>query len=103
LIVDAPGLTVSKKGNYIEEKWIRKRKEFIKVHTAADTKSKKAVSFRVTRGNVHDAKKFCPLVIEAARIKGTCMPNRPVKFFFTFNVMSSLLDVTPSKQKNSLP
>ncbi|MFZ0512068.1 MAG: transposase [Candidatus Nitrosopolaris sp.] len=64
LVVDASDLTVSKKGDYIEEKWIRKKKEFIKLHIAADAKSKKVVSFRVTRGNVHDAKKFCPLVRE---------------------------------------
>ena len=57
LVVDASGLTVSKKGDYIEEKWIRKKKEFIKLHIAADAKSKKVVSFRITRGNVHDAKK----------------------------------------------
>ena len=49
---------VSKKGDYIEEKWIRKKKEFIKLHIAADAKSKKVISFRITRGNVHDAKKF---------------------------------------------
>lgn len=66
LVVDASGLTVSKKGDYIEEKWIRKKKEFIKLHIAVDAKSKKVVSFRITRGNVHDAKKFCPLVREAA-------------------------------------
>ena len=65
LVVDASGLTVSKKGDYIEEKWIRKKKEFIKLHIAADAKSKKVVSFRITRGNVHDAKKFCPLVRES--------------------------------------
>ena len=66
LVVDASGLTVSKKGDYIEEKWIRKKKEFIKLHIAVDVKSKKVISFRITRGNVHDAKKFCPLVREAA-------------------------------------
>jgi Transposase DDE domain len=65
LVVDASGLTVSKKGDHIEEKWIRKKKEFIKLHMAADAKSKKVVSFRITRGNVHDAKKFCPLVRES--------------------------------------
>ena len=27
LVVDASGLTVSKKGDYIEEKWIRKKKK----------------------------------------------------------------------------
>ena len=29
LIVDASGLTISKKGDYIEEKWIWKKKEFV--------------------------------------------------------------------------
>jgi hypothetical protein len=38
LVVDASDLTVSKKGDYIEEKWIRKKKEFVKLHTAADAK-----------------------------------------------------------------
>ncbi|MFZ0223256.1 MAG: transposase, partial [Candidatus Nitrosopolaris sp.] len=67
MVVDASGLTVSTKGDYIEEKWIRKKKEFIKLHIAADAKSKKVVSFRITRGNVHDAKKFCPLVRESSK------------------------------------
>jgi hypothetical protein len=49
LVVDASGLTISKKGDYIEEKWIRKKKEFIKLHIAADAKSKKVISFRITR------------------------------------------------------
>jgi hypothetical protein len=45
----------------------RSKKEFIKLHIGADAESKKVVSFRVTIGNVHDAKKFCPLVIEASK------------------------------------
>ena len=54
LIVDASGLTITKKGDYyIEQKWIRKKKEFIKLHIAVDAKSKKVVSFRVTKGNIH--------------------------------------------------
>jgi hypothetical protein len=40
LIIDASGLTVSKKGDYIEEKWIREKKDFIKLHIAVDEKSK---------------------------------------------------------------
>lgn len=66
LVVCASGLAVSKKGDYIEEKWIRKKKEFIKLHIAVDAKSNKVVSFRITKGNVHDTKKFGPLVKEAA-------------------------------------
>jgi Transposase DDE domain len=67
LIVDTSGLTVSKKGDYIEEKWIREKKEFIKLHIAVDEKSEKVVSFRITKGNVHDTKKFGPLVKESAK------------------------------------
>lgn len=68
LIVDASGLTISKKGDYIEEKWILEKKEFVKLHIAVDEKSKKVVlSFRITKGDVHDSKKFCPLVKEAAQ------------------------------------
>jgi len=53
LVVDASGLTVSKKGYYIEEKWIRKKKEFIKLHIAADAKSKtyRSVSFFLLIGS----------------------------------------------------
>jgi hypothetical protein len=52
LIVDASGLTVSNKGDYTEEKW--KKKEFFKLHIAVDERSEKVVSFRITKGNVHD-------------------------------------------------
>ena len=37
------------------------------MHIAVDEKSKKVVSFRITKGDVHDSKKFCPLVKEAAQ------------------------------------
>jgi len=64
VIVDASGLTITKKGDYIEQKWIRKKKEFIKLHIAVDAKSEKIISFRVTKGNVHDSKKFSPMIRE---------------------------------------
>jgi len=66
VIVDASGLTITKKGDYIEQKWIRKKKEFIKLHIAVDAKSEKIVSFRVTKGNVHDSKKFSPIIREVS-------------------------------------
>jgi hypothetical protein len=64
LIVDASGLTITKKGDYIEQKWIRKKKEFVKLHIAIDAKSKKIMSFRITKGNVHDSKKLGPMIRE---------------------------------------
>jgi hypothetical protein len=66
VIVDASGLTITKKGDYIEQKWIRKKKEFIKLHIAVDAKSEKIISFRVTKGNVHDSKKFSPMIREVS-------------------------------------
>ena len=69
LIVDASGLTISKKGDYIEDKWKREKKEFVKLHISVDEKSKKVVSFRITKVNVHDTKKFGPLVKEAVASK----------------------------------
>jgi len=50
LVVDASGLTTSKKGDYIEEKWIRNKKEFIKLHIAVDAKSKKLI--KSTRSSI---------------------------------------------------
>jgi hypothetical protein len=64
LIVDASGLTITKKGDYIEQKWIRKKKEFVKLHIAVDAISKKIMSFRVTKGNVHDSKELGPMIRE---------------------------------------
>ena len=68
VIVDASGLTITKKGDYIEQKWIRRKKEFIKLHIAVDAKSEKIVSFRVTKGNVHDSKKFSPMIREVSEV-----------------------------------
>ena len=51
LIVDASGLTITKKGDYIEQKWISKKKEFVKPRIAVDAKSERIVSFRITKGN----------------------------------------------------
>jgi IS5 family transposase len=44
----------------------KEKREFVKLHIAVDAKSKKVVSFRITKGNVHDSRKLGPLVREAA-------------------------------------
>ena len=67
LVVDASGLTLTKKGDYIEQRWISKRKEFVKLHIAVDAKSEKIVSFRITKGNIHDSKKLGPMIKEVAK------------------------------------
>jgi hypothetical protein len=42
LIVDASGLTISKKGDYIEDKWKREKKEFVKLHYICRRKVKES-------------------------------------------------------------
>jgi hypothetical protein len=67
LVIDASGLTTSKKGNYIEDKWKKERREYLKLHIAVDVKSKQIVSFRITKGTVHDSKKFVPMIKEISK------------------------------------
>jgi IS5 family transposase len=65
-VVDTSGHTLTKKGDYIEQRWIRKRKEFVKLHIAVDAKSEKILRFRVTKRNIHDSKKLDPMIKEVA-------------------------------------
>jgi hypothetical protein len=67
LVIDASGLTTSKKGNYIEDKWKKERREYLKLHIAVDVKSKQIISFRITKGTVHDSKKFVPMIKEISK------------------------------------
>ncbi|MGB9167398.1 MAG: IS5 family transposase [Nitrososphaeraceae archaeon] len=70
VIIDASGLiTSSKKGNYIEDKWKKERREYLKLHIAVDIKSKQIISFRVTKCTVHDSKKFVPMIKEISNNK----------------------------------
>lgn len=39
-------------------------REYLKLHIAADTKTKQIISFRVTKRTVHDNKKFVPMIKE---------------------------------------
>ena len=42
-------------------------REYIKLHIAVDVKSKQIISFRVTKGTVHDTKKFVPMIKEISK------------------------------------
>jgi len=67
LVVDASGLSTSNKGHYIEDKWKKERREYLKLHVAVDVKSKQIILFRVTKGTVHDNKKFVPMIKEISK------------------------------------
>jgi hypothetical protein len=66
-IVDSTGLTTTTKGAYIEDKWKKEKRKFLKLHIMADKKTGKIAGFRVTSERTGDSKKFVPLVKEASK------------------------------------
>ena len=64
IAVDSTGIKVTNRGQWILDKWKkkRKRKGFIKIHVAVNIKIKKIVSMEVTKENVHDGKMLKKLV-----------------------------------------
>ena len=66
-VVDSTGLTTTTKGAYIEDKWRKEKRKFVKLHILADKKTGKIAGFRVTSEHTGDSKKFVPLVKEASK------------------------------------
>ena len=67
IAVDSTGIKVTNRGEWILDKWKKKRirKGFIKIHVAVNIKTKKIVSMEVTKENVHDGKILKELVDDA--------------------------------------
>jgi hypothetical protein len=69
IAVDIMGIKVTNRGEWILDKWKKKRirKGFIKIHVAVvNVKTKKIVSMEVTKENVHDGKILKELVHNAS-------------------------------------
>ncbi len=64
MAVDSTGIKVTNRGEWIIDKWNKKRirKGSIKIHVAVNIKTKKIVSMEVTKENVHDGKILKELV-----------------------------------------
>lgn len=69
IVVDSTGIKVTNRGEWILDKWKNKRirKGFIKIHVAIDIKTKKIVSMRVTKEDVHDGRMLKELVDDASK------------------------------------
>jgi transposase len=67
VIADSSGLSVSNKGSYIEDKWKKEKRKYVKLHILVDKKTGKVRGFRVTSEKTGDTKKFIPLVREVAK------------------------------------
>ena len=66
LAIDASGIKVAKRGEWLRHKW-KVRKGYLKVHFAVNTKTKEVTAFRVTTEETGDAKKFKELVDESTK------------------------------------
>lgn len=64
IAVDASGIKVANRGEWIRRKW-KVRRGFIKIHIAVDTKSKKIMAMDVTSEKVGDGRRLRKLVDEA--------------------------------------
>ena len=64
IAVDSSGIKVTNRGEWILDKWKKKRikKGFIKIHVAVNIKTKKIVSMSVTKDDVYDGKMLKELV-----------------------------------------
>jgi hypothetical protein len=69
VIADSSGLSVSNKGSYIEDRWKKERRKYVKLHILADKKTGKIKGFRITSEKTGDNAKFVPLVREVAKKK----------------------------------
>ena len=65
LAIDSTGYKVSNRGDWMREKWKRKR-GYVKLHVAVDVKTKKVITLEVTDESVGDNKKFQPLLERAS-------------------------------------
>jgi hypothetical protein len=65
--IDATGMKVTNRGEWMREKW-KKKRGWIKVHIAVDAETKELLSFEVTDERVGDSKEFKPLLDHAEKI-----------------------------------
>jgi IS5 family transposase len=66
LAVDASGIKVSNRGDWMRRKW-RVRRGYLKIHIAVDVKQKRILALEVTDEKVGDERMLQPLVEEASR------------------------------------
>jgi IS5 family transposase len=65
--IDASGLKADNGGSWLEQRFGTKKRKWIKIHFAIDTKSKRIIELFVTTSKVHDNRRFRGLVKKASR------------------------------------
>ncbi|MCX6821909.1 MAG: IS5 family transposase [Candidatus Aenigmarchaeota archaeon] len=69
IAVDASGIKVTNRGDWIRKKWKKEKRGFLKIHFAVDTKKRRIISMEVTDERTGDIKKFKSLVKGSGRVK----------------------------------
>jgi len=62
IAVDSTGIKVTNRGQWLRDKWFVKKKGYLKIHVAVNTKTKEILALEVTDEKVHDGKVLCRLV-----------------------------------------
>ena len=66
IAVDASGVKVSDRGEWMRAKW-RRRRGFLKIHIAVDVRTRQIVAMEVTDERTGDGRMLVPLVTQARR------------------------------------
>jgi len=69
IAVDSTGIKVTNRGQWMRDKWNIRKKGYLKIHIAVDTKSKKIISLKVTDEHVHDSKMLPQFVEDITKSK----------------------------------
>lgn len=69
IALDSSGIKVTNRGEWIREKW-KRRRGWIKVHLAVDTKKKRIVGIEITDESVKDNEKFGDLIKQSQKNLG---------------------------------
>jgi Transposase DDE domain len=62
IAIDSTGIKVTNRGQWLRDKWNIRKKGYLKIHIAANVKTKEILSLEVTDEKVHDAKVMDKLV-----------------------------------------
>jgi hypothetical protein len=62
IAIDSTGIKVTNRGQWMQDKWKIRKKEYLKLHIAVNVKSKKILSMKVTDEHVHDSKALPELI-----------------------------------------
>jgi len=71
IAVDASGLKVSNRGDWIRRNW-RSKKGYLKVHIVIDVKTNRIVALEITSEKIGDNRKLKPLVRKAMNRHKVC-------------------------------